>query len=90
MAGGEPKAAEELIRQALETIDAAGRKEAGWRGWVLAALAHRRTGDAEHARVAIERGAARLAELRRLWTATDFDHYVQRPDISGLLKVLNR
>ena len=88
IANGEFPAAGAQARQALEVIDPAGHKEAGWRGWALAAAAARRAGDNAHALEAVERAGQRLAELRAIWDAADFESYSQRPDLSTLLREL--
>jgi tetratricopeptide (TPR) repeat protein len=85
VAAGQPKAAVEQARPALDTSQKAGRKEAVWRCWSILARAYRRDGDQVHAGEAVGYTAAGLAELRTLWGPGDFERYRQRRDIQGHL-----
>ena len=87
LASGTPREADNLIREALVGIDAAGNKEMGWRAWALAARASRQTGDPKRAAEAARNASSRLAELRSSW-GTAIDRYLQRPDVRMLEKEL--
>ena len=86
VARGQPKAAVEKARPALDSLQKAGRKEALWRCWSVLARAYRRDGDLVHAGEAAGHAAAGLAELRTLWGQADFERYRQRRDIQGYLR----
>jgi tetratricopeptide (TPR) repeat protein len=90
VAGGQPKAAVEQARPALDSSQKAGRKESVWRCWSILARAYRRDGDLVHAGEAAGHAAAGLAELRTLWGQADFERYRQRRDIQGFLKEIPR
>ncbi len=87
VATGAPREAQDLIREHLDAIDAAGNKEAGWRAWALAARAYRQGGDSRHAAEAVRNASMRLAELRSAWGAA-IDRYLLRPDVRLLQKDL--
>jgi len=84
---GEPQAAQEQIRLALQVIDAGGHRESGWRAWALAARACRWAGDRAQARDAAKKASAYLSDLQAAWKA-DFDRYIQRPDLQALQRDL--
>ena len=84
---GEPREAQDPIREALQTIGAAHDKETEWRAWALGARAYRLAGDPGHAAEAARNASARLAELRSAWGAA-IDQYLQRPDVRILQKDL--
>jgi tetratricopeptide (TPR) repeat protein len=90
VAGGQPKAAEELARSVLDSLREAGRKESVWRCGAILARAYRRDGDPIHSQEAAGHAAAGLAELRSLWDAADFERYRQRRDIQSYLKEVSR
>ena len=90
LGAGDPGGASAQIRMALEVIDPAGHKEAGWRGYALLAQSLRRSGDATHAREAAATAASKLAELRSVWNSADFEAYSGRSDILALMKELKK
>ena len=88
LASGDAGAASAQIRQALDVIDTARHKEAGWRGYALLAQSLRRSGDPTHASEAAAAASSKLAELRGMWNSADFEAYSHRPDIQVLQKEL--
>ena len=82
---GQPEAAEEQARLALEGMQKAGQKESMWRCWSILARAYRRGGDLAHAKEAAGHAADGLSELRTLWGVADSDRYSKRRDVQGYL-----
>lgn len=84
LANGDPRAAAEEIRSAVDLATASSGYELLWRAWALAARIYRRAGEPDRAREAAGEARRRLLELRSGWGAADAASYLARPDIRRL------
>ena len=87
LATGSAREAQDVIREAIGIIDAAGNMQTSWWAWALASRAHRLAGDQTQAAEAGRQASTRLAELRSAW-GTAADRYLQRPDVRVVVKDL--
>lgn len=75
--------------EAQQRFAAAGQKETEWRSLAIAAFASKNVGDITKARDFGSRASSGLTGLEQQWGSTNYNSYLDRPDIEELLKRFN-
>lgn len=89
LAADDSRNALNVAQQAQVFFARTGQKNLSWRALLIAAIASLKEGNRHNATSLAAQSAESLASLEQVWGATDFNHYLSRPDVARLKKQLS-